>query len=132
MIFIQASETKRNKFAWAWFDRYVETLKALLFLLTKKLPFKKLTQGWGKKIIFLYLQSSPTDYESGGGGGDLWLVVVQPKSSKPLPPTPATWEINNDRPLGVNKTRWGRRGDLKESAYCNFRSLLWHSRSLLE
>ena len=63
-----------------------------------------------------------------GGGGSLTgrstTKILKPPFPPPPPPTPATWEINNDRPLGVNKTRWGRRGDLKESAYCNFRSLL--------
>ena len=68
------------------------------------------------------------------GEDQINLVVVQPKSSKPLfPPTPATQEINNDRPLELtNPAGVGGGGDLKESAYCNFRFLLRHSRSLLE
>ena len=68
-------------------------------------------------------QSSPTDYESGGGGSFTGRSTTKILKT-PFPPTPATWEINNDRPLGVNKTRWGWGGDLKESAYCNFRFLL--------
>ena len=68
-------------------------------------------------------QSSPTDYESGGGGGSLTGRSTT-KILKTPSPHPCYLGDKYDRPLGVNKTRWGRRGDLKESAYCNFRSLL--------
>ena len=102
--------------------------------------FTRFSGEWGAEGR----QSSPTDYGSREGGGldyqwrskgedQINLVVVQPKSSKPLfPSSPATQEINNDRPLELTNPAGVGRGDLKESAYCNFRFLLRHSRSLLE